>query len=79
MTDGVVLANVVFESKGPEASIEVGASEFGTKGIANMAMRSLNKSILMGRVCTSGENVVTKLGEQLPNGGVVKEFATICL
>ena len=47
MADGVVLLDVVFESKWPKPSIKVAASKFSSKSVANMAMGVLNKAILV--------------------------------
>jgi hypothetical protein len=42
-----------------------------------MAMGMLDKAILMGRVCTSGEDIVTKRGEEFANSRVVEEFTSL--
>jgi hypothetical protein len=42
-----------------------------------MAMGTLNEAILMGRVCTSGEDIVSKGGEEFANSRVVEEFASL--
>lgn len=73
----VVNTQPVVESIGPEANIEVGASEKGANGISNSEMAAFDGAVLMRSVRSGWTNSVSKLSKEIDDVGVGIKFAAL--
>jgi len=77
VANGVMLSDIILESKGPETSVKIASSEFSTESVANMAMRALDETILMRGVRTSGKDIIFKFFEEETNFRIIEQFTAL--
>jgi hypothetical protein len=68
---------VVVKGMWPKSWFQARTSEHGTKGVANGLVCALDRTILMGTVGTGGLDLMTKLGKESPDLGVLIQFTTL--
>ena len=61
----------------PEFDGKVGAMKHSAKSISNGEVCAFNGAILVGRVGTSREDLITKLAKELANLGVSVKFPSL--
>lgn len=61
----------------PKCRRKIGSMEHSTDGISNSLMCTFNRAVLVGRISTSGANVVVKTFEESLDLGVLVEFTTL--
>jgi len=75
--EAVVNAQPMMEGIRPEFHREICSKKHGANCVSNHTMSTFHGAILIGRISTSGTNVIAEPSEQAMDFGVVEQFTSL--
>ena len=75
--EAVANAQPMMEGIRPKFHREICSKKHGTNCVGNHTMSSFHEAILIGRIITSGTNIIAKSSKEAMDFGVVEQFTSL--